>query len=557
MRGHPASRWFVAALCLQFVVLGAVQAWRDAPTFDEAYHVATGVTALTRHQLRITPEHPPLASMLAALPALAARVTIPRGASWRSGDSDGYSAEFMRAQVPAKRLHRIIFLARLVPLAEGVAVALLAYALAVSLFGTAEATLAATLWLTFPMVLGLAHLDGVDLPFTLTTLLLSLALLKYVRGPTARAAMAVGLVCGLALTVRLTAFVLLPAAIVAVLYVGRARLARAASHCGLILGAAWAVVWLVYRLASPAPNFRHTALGVSAPPWTRLVLFVPWPREFAFGIEKQASIARALAPGYLLGHSWHGARWWFWPGSMLVKVPATTLLVLTVGLLLWRTLGRRTVREGALVLMLPATAVSAFTILQPLPLGLRYLLPAIALGIVAASPFVRVARSAIGGRVVVLTVVLAQLFWLWDSAPRSLAWTAPPFRPGYQFVADSNLDWGQDLYRLRPWSRVHPDATILYFGTVDPSLVVGARHSARSGGPLATRGRWWAVSASLLTDYFSTPLAWMRAYCPVGIIGDSILLYHFDKPPDQRLRGPAKPPSVCDARFSRVVSQRR
>ena len=80
-----ATRWVLAALCVQFVALGLVQAWRDAPTHDESYHLAAGVTGLTRHQLRITPEHPPLPGLLAALPALAARPVIPNGQSWRSG----------------------------------------------------------------------------------------------------------------------------------------------------------------------------------------------------------------------------------------------------------------------------------------------------------------------------------------------------------------------------------------------------------------------------------------------------------------------------------------
>jgi hypothetical protein len=68
----------LALLSVQFFALGLVQASRDSPTYDEKYHLAGGVTALTDHQLRLTPEHPPLPKVLAALPALAANPVIPQ-----------------------------------------------------------------------------------------------------------------------------------------------------------------------------------------------------------------------------------------------------------------------------------------------------------------------------------------------------------------------------------------------------------------------------------------------------------------------------------------------
>jgi hypothetical protein len=307
---------------------------------------------------------------------------------------------------------------------------------------------------------------------------------------------------------------------------------------------------------SPFPEVRHTEPVPTGPVplLARLARLVPWPPEYRYGIWKQALIAERPGRAYLLGHAWQGARWWFWPGSMLVKLPASTLIVLLVGLFCWGGLRRRTISEAALVLGAPAMALTAFILPQPRQLGLRYLLPVIALGVVAGSPSVRLARRAVAGRVAVALLVLAQLFWFWESTPRSLAWTAPPFRPSYQVAADSNLDWGQDLYRLRDWIRQHPDTVVFYFGTVDPGSVL---QESRSFSGTVARGRsptgWWALSASYLTDWSSRSLAWLRAYCPVGLVGDSILLYRFQKPPDQRLHGDDKPPPVCKDAFSHVV----
>jgi 4-amino-4-deoxy-L-arabinose transferase-like glycosyltransferase len=553
-----AARWFLAALCVQFVALGLVQAWQDAPTYDESYHLAAGVTGLTRHQLRITPEHPPLPGLLAALPALAGHPVIPEGRNWQSGYSEGYAREFVAAQSRAGRLHSVMFLARLLPLAEGVAVALLAYALAKRLFGRAAGLLAATVWLTLPFTLGLSHLNGVDVPFALTTLILGLALLRYVRGPTTRTAILVGLACGVGLTVSLTAFVLVPTSAAVVLLVGWRHLARALRHVLLIGASSWAVVWLLYRLVSPLPVVRHTEPVPAGPVplLARLARLVPWPPEYDYGIWKQALIAAKPGRAYLLGQAWEGARWWFWPGSMLVKLPASALLIVLLGLVCWRKLPRRTISEAALVLGAPAVALTAFIIPQPRQLGLRYLLPVITLAIVAGSPAARLVSKAVVGRVGLALLLAAQLFWFWESTPRSLAWTAPPFRPGYQVAADSNLDWGQDLYRLRDWVQHHPDAVVYYFGTVDPRAVLGP---SRSFSATVRRGRlragWYAVSVSHLTDWSAKSLAWLRAYCPVGVVGDSITIYRFRDPPDRGLRvGGDKPPAVCREAFSRVVN---
>jgi 4-amino-4-deoxy-L-arabinose transferase-like glycosyltransferase len=552
-----ATRWVLAALCVQFVALGLVQAWRDAPTYDESYHLAAGITGLTRHQLRITPEHPPLPGLLAALPVLAAHPVIPNGQSWRSGYSEGYAREFVAAQSRAGKLQTVTFLGRLVPLAEGGAVALLAYALAKRLFGRAAGLLAATVWLTLPFTAGLSHLNGVDVPFALTTLVLSLALLRYVRGPTTRAAILVGLACGVGLTVSLTALVLVPTSAVVVLLVGSRHLARALRHVLLIGASSWAVVWLLYRLVSPFPDVRHTEPVPAGPVrlLARLARLVPWPPEYDYGIWKQALIAAKPGRAYLFGEAWEGARWWFWPGSMLVKLPVSVLIIVLLGLLCWRKLPRRTISEAALVLAVPAVALTAFIVPQPRQLGLRYLLPVITLAVVAGSPAVRIATKAVAGRLALALLLTAQLLWFWESVPRSLAWTAPPFRPGYQVTADSNLDWGQDLYRLRDWSRDHRNAVVFYFGTVDEKSVL---QDSRSFSTIVGRGRppagWYAVSASHLTDWSSKSLAWLRGYCPVELVGDSILVYRFRDAPNRGLRGDDEPPSICKKAFSHVVN---
>jgi hypothetical protein len=182
----------LAVLSLQFGALAAYEAWHDAPTVDEATYLASGVTALTRHDLRINTEHPPLGKVLAAAPVLLGRPVVPRGPAWDEARQFEYGAEFLRAQRSAGRLQRVVFLGRLVPIAEALLAGVLLYALGGRLFGRAAGLLAASLWLTSPWAVGLGHLNGIDLPFALAVLGCCVVLARHVDRPSPRTVIAAG-----------------------------------------------------------------------------------------------------------------------------------------------------------------------------------------------------------------------------------------------------------------------------------------------------------------------------------------------------------------------------
>src|SRR5262245_25052296 len=195
----------------------------------------------------------------------------------------------------------------------------------------------------------------------------------------------------------------------------------------------------------------------------------------------------------------------------------------------------------------------------PHPVGLRDLLHVVALGLLAASPLVVIGRRR--WRLVLLGVLaVGQLAFFWQSQPHSLAWTAPPFRPGYRFTTDSNVDWGQDFYRLQDWAK-GKRPVVLYFGPLEPVpnlpgseplfIPTDQEGVLAALDPQALRGRWLAVSATALTSYYRPVLGWLRAYCPVGNLGGSILLYRFDEPPDYDRRGPVRPAAPCRGNVSR------
>jgi hypothetical protein len=521
---------------IAFLILGGFEAWRDAATFDEPVYVSSGVAAILHHDLADNAEHPPLFKVLAALPVLAVGPVVPADGHWNLNNERTYSARFVEAQMRAGTMRRVTFASRLVPLLECGLLGLALYALGTLLFGFWSGVVAALLWLCNPLVLGVGHLDGVDLPFALTAVLVSWALVRWLQRRDRSSLVWLGLACGATVSAQTTGVLVAAVAVVAVLVAsirsGRRRWARWRQPVAVVV-VAWVFVWAVYLALDPAVVIHS---------WVVL------PQPYIEGLRFLASNDTGGSPGFLLGASWTGANLWFWPGSLLVKL-STPILVLfvagplvLVGLARTGRISRSTWRHTVVAVILPAAALFVFELPTPRTLGVRYLLPSIALWSVAACPIALVVGRRLVAAAIALALTLAAAIAA-TSFPHSIAYTAPPFRPGYRVATDSNVDWGQDFNLLAAWSRGrHP--YVAYFGPrgVTVADIAGARPLV--GVVPGHIAGWVAASASDLTSADRTSLAWLRAYCPVGTLGGSILLYDFSVPPTAT-PGPAAPASLC------------
>src|SRR3989344_2066387 len=114
---------------------------------------------------------------------------------------------------------------------------------------------------------------------------------------------------------------------------------------------------------------------------------------------------------------------------------------------------------------------------------------------------------------------------------------------GHQYVVDSNLDWGQDLKRLAMWvknppaggnvDKIHFD----YFGWADQGYYLkeklvwinaGTYKDARDFLAKNPNGGYIAVSASFFMGSREKPetsYAWLDAYKPIAVIGNSIFVW--------------------------------
>jgi len=102
---------------------------------------------------------------------------------------------------------------------------------------------------------------------------------------------------------------------------------------------------------------------------------------------------------------------------------------------------------------------------------------------------------------------------------------------GYKYLADSNLDWGQDLKNLKKYMDAQGigQVYISYFGTADPGYY-GISYLPMPSHPPAPDAApaYYAISATSLQGVYapdSSPAAWLAQYRPVSKVGYSIFIY--------------------------------
>jgi hypothetical protein len=312
----------------------------------------------------------------------------------------------------------------------------------------------------------------------------------------------------------------------------------------------WAAVWAVYIALDPALLSQVPLLA---------------PRPYLNGIRYLAIHDTSGSAAYIAGVAYTGGRWWYWPLSLVIKWPETALVLLVSGLIGCLRLPQDLRRRAGLAVALPAAVIAGFTLEMPKDVGVRYLLPVLALwAAAAASGLVTVLGTAKRGwrkrlapasTATVAVLASAAVLSTTSSFPRSIAWTAWPFRPGYTMVTDSNIDWGQGFYALRSWS-ADKDPQVAYFGPrgITTAGISGARPLL--GAPPSHLDGWVAVSVTALNSANRSSLSWLRAWCPVAILDGVILIYHFSEPPlgTPAPRPPPRPAQLCPGQWSSAAA---
>ncbi|MBL7064803.1 MAG: hypothetical protein ISS49_11455, partial [Anaerolineae bacterium] len=342
-----------------------------------------------------------------------------------------------------------------------------------------------------------------------------------------------------------------------------------------VLGVGVLTLWAVYRFEA----------GVYSPIGTWVVMPTHWSTLRRLW-QHQAGGHRAFFMGQLSSEGW----WYYFPVLFLIKTPLSLLVLLVVaavtatlrapprGLAVvlaagWRmqgssptVLGRRACSQRGLqtpcerergglgwspVMIVFPVLYFAVSMASRIDIGYRHILPVVPYVVMgAAAVFSPLLKAPVRGgglhrfrwRGVVLAGLIgwAMLSSLWIHPYYLAYFNALVGGPdqGYRYVVDSNLDWGQDLKRLKGYldERGIERVKLSYFGTAKPEgygieydpLPMPPPSSSSDFSPFNPEPGMYAISASNLQgalmeepDIFD----WFRHRQPMDKVGYSIFIY--------------------------------
>jgi hypothetical protein len=544
--------WIAAALLALFALQAEVAARRDSVTIDEFVHLPVGLYALYTGDLSRDPINPPFTRMIAALPLLARPPAFdpPKGtAHWSLG--------YLFMQRNAADYQSIFVSARRAIIGLALVLGFLVYRWSLDLYGRPAALAALGLYALTPDLLAQGHLVTLDLAGALGFTVTAYATYRMLARATLGGAALVGAAFGLATLLKLSGFVLVlsVAAAVAARLLDRSAVGPRVSWRGwlgrlaLMTAAGTVVINLGYGFdgtfaalstltLDPKGSLAGLAAGV---PW----LGLPFPKPFVEGVDMVLNVGKEKEPSFFLFGELSSEGWWYYHlAAFAVKTPLPLLVFFAVALVAWALGKSRGYREYCVVLPILILFASN-SLFNSLQIGARHVLPALPLLIVLASPWVADALAGFGrggARRATAVATAALLAWMalgtGTVAPRYLQYfneTAGGPEGGHRALVDSNIDWGQDLIRLREYMDREgiEQVDLAYFGRVDPR-VYGIRfaplektsrsaHAVISATFLMGRPYFWFLGGQMRWVPAET-YSWLRERKPIARVG-SMFVY--------------------------------
>ncbi len=262
-------------------------------------------------------------------------------------------------------------------------------------------------------------------------------------------------------------------------------------------------------------------------------------------------------PSFFMGEVKERGGWLFYfPITFLIKTPIPTLILLffSVGLLI---IGGKSVNGNVrkdflteFIIFCPIVFYFIMAILGNLNIGVRHILqiyPLIFISIGRLGLWIQ--KKAIVPKILVVVLLLWYGISSIITSPNSLGYfneSVGGMKGGYNYLVDSNMDWGQDLKLLKRWmdKKGIERIQLSYFGFGLPEYY-GIRYEYLPSGlsnleiprdykipPKGSQRGLIAISATNLqgvyfkikgleTDYYY----WLKKYKPIDRVGSSILIY--------------------------------
>jgi 4-amino-4-deoxy-L-arabinose transferase-like glycosyltransferase len=539
--------WGVAGLLLAYMgTVQVVTSRMENQTWDEAVHLMAGYIYWKIGDFEVNWEHPPLGKLLAAVPLLAVEPRLPlEHELWRGRDFFSLAKIFLyRNRVQPDRL---LLLGRLPIMALTLLLGAVLAAWTRRKFGPGVALFALLLYALDPNVIAHGRYVTTDLIAALLIFCTAIAWAGFLETQKWRDLILAGMLLGLALSAKYSTLFLV--GLLPLTYLPqRPRVRRFVLVCGALLGIGFLLLALAYwpetksaltgRKASfDQTTYPDTATG-RALIWVGEQFHVP-SHAYVLGLDAVARTEKDGRPSYVLGNVSHNGFWYYFPVAFAVKTPTAVLALLAISVVVAvrrLVLGRlKGIPRLWLALMATPIVYFGLSMWAGINIGLRHILPVypFVFLLVAASCWRRRLAPVLVALVAVQVYEHARIFPHYLAFFNSLAGGA---ENGPRYLVDSNIDWGQDVKKMKAYLDAQGAAGVClsYFGMADLGYYgIHPLDVPFTDDPYGQSNMNCiaAVSVTLLQGVYTPKerYKWLRDLEPAARIGYSIYAYDLRK----------------------------
>jgi Dolichyl-phosphate-mannose-protein mannosyltransferase len=472
-------------------------ALQETQTWDEAGHLTAGYLYLKTGSVAFYTDHPPLRTVF-ALPLLFFHLRIPTDRpEWAERNQTTFATQFLYTQT--YHPDTLLLAGRCVAIALTLAFALVVFNWTRRQFDYTAALIALALFAFDPNLIAHGRYITTDM---LAAFTFFLAVIAWNSGRPIPA----GLALGLALTAKFSAIALLP-------------------------------ILLLLAILQRRMSIRDVAAALAVAAAVVALVIAPDPHAYLTGLDQTLRKSHEGHEAYLLGMYSQTGWWYYFPVVFAVKTPIGLLLALAIAAY---PLARRPksplLLSSLAPLLLASAAFFGISMISAVNIGVRHILPVYPmLCVVAAAAITRLPR----GRLIATACAAIVAIESASIYPNYLAFfnfaSGGP-AAGPRYLLDSNIDWGQDVKKLRTWLRARniPSVCMFYFGNTGVEFYgIPMEHLPRTN-EIELRRNLDCVAAISVTNLYGLYVphdayAWLRDLKPTAKIGWSIYVYDLRK----------------------------
>lgn len=471
-------------LLLMFLILFSL-AKKDSATTDEGLHIISGYSYWDSGKFYLEPDHPPLFKELATLPLKLLKLNQP---SWNdhwsrvqdyytdsSTDLRQLADEFLYQR--GNDAQKILLFTRVPIICLTLLLGIFIYLWSKQISGIIAAIIVLFVYILEPNILAHGHIVKNDMPLAVFFFITIYYFRLYLKSDRNLWLILSGIFLGCAIATKFTGAIL--SLVLIILYIRKIHYEKSQHNVKilikkylldylLIIIIAIIVVWGSYGFKfekTPKINDiliqeqnQTTALKNGA---TKLFYLKIAPEILPATIYKGLLMVQVLQqggrPSYLMGHYSQNGWWYYYPIIFLIKVPISII----IGIFWLIILKIRKIISWSFedeIILIPPLVFLIFAMMAKYDPGIRHILVILPFIILWLSQLIQyIIKIKKGYNYKVIFAIALIIFYIYSVVkiyPNQFAYfnefIGGP-KNGYKYAIDSNLDWGQDLIRVKTY----------------------------------------------------------------------------------------------------------